>query len=202
MNMLGATLKSHEYLQAVQREVGRLNPDELDGLAAAIFDRYRTGRFVYIIGNGGSGANASHMCEDLGKGTAPADDNARRLKVLSLSDNTSYILAWGNDASFDRIFVEQLRNLGEPGDLLIAISGSGNSPNILRAVEWANAQGLETWGMTGFCGGKLRRLAKHCVHSPSTDMGVIESMHVVAFHYVFGRVYAMVQGHVGHARAA
>lgn len=191
--MLGATLNSRQYLQAVQAEVAKLNPDELDGLASAIYERYRTGRFVYIIGNGGSGANASHLCEDLGKGTAPADDNARRLKILSLTDNMPYILAWANDASFERVFVEQLRNLGEPGDLLIAISGSGNSPNILRAVEWANAHGLETYGMTGFCGGKLRRLAKHCVHSPCTDMGVVESMHVVAFHYVVGRVHALVR---------
>jgi len=200
--MLGATLKAHQYLEAVQREVGKLNPVELDHLAAAVFERYRTGRFVYIIGNGGSGANASHLCEDLGKGTAPADENARRLKVLSLSDNTPYILAWANDAGFDRVFVEQLRNLGEAGDLLIAISGSGNSPNILRAVEWANAHGLETFGMTGFCGGKLRRVARHCVHSPSTDMGVIESMHVVAFHYVVGRVHALVHEQLRQGRAA
>jgi D-sedoheptulose 7-phosphate isomerase len=200
--MLGAKLKARDYLDAVQLEMGKLNPDELECLALAIFDRYKSRRFVYIIGNGGSGANASHMCEDLGKGSAPAGDSAPRLKVLSLSDNTPYILAWANDSSFERVFVEQLRNLGERGDLLIAISGSGNSPNILRAVEWANDHGIDTFGMTGFQGGKLRSLAKNCVHCPSSDMGVIESMHVIAFHYVVGRVHALVRTHVGQAIAA
>lgn len=199
--MLGAKLKAREYLDAVQLEMGKLNPEEFERLAAAIFERYKARRFVYIIGNGGSGANASHMCEDLGKGSAPAG-HAPRLKVLSLTDNTPYILAWGNDSSFERVFVEQLRNLGERGDLLIAISGSGNSPNILRAVEWANDNGLETFGMTGMNGGKLRSLAKNCVHCPSSDMGVVESLHVIAFHYVVGRVHALVRNHVGQPIAA
>ena len=193
--MLGATLKARDYLEAVQLELSKVNPDELEQLSLAIFERWQTRRFVYIIGNGGSGANASHMCEDLGKGTAPAGEGPR-LKVLSLCDNTPYILAWANDSCFERIFVEQLRNLGERGDLLIAISGSGNSPNILRAVEWANEHGLDTFGMTGFSGGKLRGLAHNCLHCPSSDMGVVESLHVVAFHYVVGRVHALVRDHV------
>jgi D-sedoheptulose 7-phosphate isomerase len=142
------------------------------------------------------------MAEDLGKNTAPADDNAPRLKVLSLTDNTPYILAWANDSSFERVFIEQLRNLGERGDLLIAISGSGNSPNILRAVEWANDHGLDTFGMTGFNGGKLRSLAGSCLHCPSSDMGVVESLHLIAIHYVIGRVHAMVRDHVGQEIAA
>jgi len=199
--MLGAKLNARDYLDAVLLEMGKVIPDEMERLSAAIFERYKSRRFVYIIGNGGSGANASHLCEDLGKGSVPTGD-APRLKVLSLTDNTSYILAWGNDSSFERIFVEQLRNLGEPGDLLIAISGSGNSPNILRAVEWANANGIHTFGMTGFGGGKLRSIAKDCLHCPSGDMGVVESLHVIAFHYVVGRVHAMVRNHVGQALAA
>jgi D-sedoheptulose 7-phosphate isomerase len=199
--MLGATLEARDYLKAVERELQKLDPQELDHLAHAVHQRYLTGRFVYLIGNGGSGANASHLCEDLGKGTAP-ENEGRRLKILSLTDNTPYILAWANDASFERIFVEQLKNLGEPGDLLIAISGSGNSPNILRAVEWANDHGIDTFGMTGFCGGKLRRLAKQCLHVPTHDMGVVESLHVVAFHYVVGRVYALVSGGQSHSSAA
>lgn len=191
--MLGATLNSRDYLANVQKELQKVGPEEMDDLANAIFKRYQAGKFVYIIGNGGSGANASHLCEDLGKGTASPDVNVPRLKILSLTDNTSYILAWANDSSFERVFVEQLRNLGSEGDLLIAISGSGNSPNILRAVEWANINGIETFAMTGFCGGKLRRLAHQCLHIPCHDMGVVESLHVVAFHYVVGRVYALVQ---------
>ena len=94
---------------------------------------------VFVCGNGGSGSNASHFCEDLGKGTLRREDfdndRKKRLRILSLTDNTPYILAWGNDEGFDRVFVEQLKNLARPGDLLIAISGSGNSPNVLRAVR-------------------------------------------------------------------
>src|SRR5579862_1517008 len=124
--MLSAVMQAQAYVEMVQREVGRLDADGMEELARSVFARWSTGRFVYVIGNGGSGANASHLCEDLGKGTALAEENSRRLRILSLTDNTPYILAWANDTSYERIFVEQLKNFGEPGDLLIAISGSGN----------------------------------------------------------------------------
>ena len=90
----------------------------------------------------------------------------------------------GNDEGFERIFVEQLKNLASPGDLLIAISGSGNSPNILRAVEWANAHDMMTFGCTGFSGGKLRQMARKCLHVPLDDMGIVETVHLAAFHWV------------------
>src|SRR5271155_657271 len=200
--MIGVKLDVMPFLDKVCEELRRMNPAEVRGLADAIFECYEHGRTVFICGNGGSGSNASHLCEDLGKGTLRREDfdndAKKRLRVISLTDNTPYILAWGNDEGFDRVFLEQLKNLANPGDLLIAISGSGNSPNILRAVEWANRHGLETFGMTGFCGGKLRSLAKHCLHCPSTDMGVVESLHVVAFHYVVGRVYALVHQQFKH----
>lgn len=200
--MLGARLTSKAFLDDVKKEIDRLNWQDMDELAAAIYARYQTGRFVYIIGNGGSGANASHLCEDLGKGTAP--EVGKRLKVLSLTDNTSYILAWANDTSYDRVFVEQLKNLGEPGDLLIAISGSGNSKNILEAVKWANANGIDTFGVTGFDGGQLRKMAKQSFHAACHDMGVVESLHLIGFHYVVGCVYALVNGkkNVQQLRAA
>src|SRR5207245_9014145 len=128
------------------------------------------GKFVFVIGNGGSGSNASHLCEDLGKCTLRREDfdndRKKRLKILSLTDNTPYILAWANDEGFDRVFIEQLKNLGSPGDLLVAISGSGNSPNILRAVDWANRNGLKTIGCTGFDGGTHKTLATDVLHVP------------------------------------
>ena len=113
-------------------------------------------------------------------------------RVLSLTDNTPYILAWGNDEGFDRVFVEQLKNLARPGDLLIAISGSGNSPNVLRAVEWANQHGLTTFGCTGFSGGKLRKLAQKNLHVPLDDMGIVESIHLTAFHWVVDNLHARI----------
>jgi D-sedoheptulose 7-phosphate isomerase len=186
--MLGTQLDVRPFLDRVSAELGRLDPAEVKALADAIFDCYRQGRTVFLCGNGGSGSNASHFCEDLGKGTLRRQDfdgdTKKRLRVLSLTDNTPYILAWANDEGFERVFVEQLKNLAGPGDLLIAISGSGNSPNVLRAVEWANRDGLKTFGCTGFSGGKLRTLARQGLHVPIDDMGIVESIHLTAFHWV------------------
>ena len=186
--MLGSKMDVIPYFQRFNAELARMDPAQIRTLADAIYECYCQQRIVFICGNGGSGSNASHLCEDLGKGTLRRKDfdneAQRRLKVLSLTDNTPYILAWGNDEGFDRVFVEQLKNLASPGDLLIAISGSGNSPNILRAVEWANTHGLKTIGCTGFDGGKLRQLAQGVLHCPTEDMGMVEALHNTAFHWV------------------
>ena len=186
--MLGIKLNPRQFLDRVAEELGRIDEVEVQALADAIGECYEHGRTVFLCGNGGSGSNASHFCEDLGKGTLRRedfdDDRKKRLRVLSLTDNTPYILAWGNDEGFDRVFVEQLKNLAGPGDLLIAISGSGNSPNVLRAVDWANRNGLKTFGCTGFGGGKLRTLAQQGLHVPLDDMGIVESIHLTAFHWV------------------
>jgi D-sedoheptulose 7-phosphate isomerase len=186
--MLGTTLDARAFLERMGQELLRIDPREVQALADAIHDVYLRDRFVFVIGNGGSGSNASHFCEDIGKGTLTRadfeNDSKKRVRILSLTDNTPYILAWGNDEGFDRIFVEQLKNLAGPGDLLVAISGSGNSPNVLRAVDWANRHGLKTFGCTGYSGGKLRQLARQCLHVPLDDMGMVETIHLAAFHWV------------------
>ncbi len=196
--MLGVNLGPGEYLDRVKTELDRLDRDEIRRFSDTVFECYSTNRFVFLCGNGGSGSNASHFCEDLGKGTIRREDYTndakRRLKVLSLTDNTPYILAWANDEGYDRVFVEQLKNLASPGDLLVAISGSGNSPNVLRAVEWANARGLHTFGLTGFSGGKLRQIAQHGLHVPIDDMGIVESIHLTVFHWVLDQLYSRISG--------
>jgi D-sedoheptulose 7-phosphate isomerase len=194
--MLGAQLSARAFLERLGQELLRLDVRQIQALADAIYRCYVEERFVFLCGNGGSGSNASHFCEDLGKNTLRRedflDDAKKRLKVLSLTDNTPYILAWANDEGFDRVFVEQLKNLASPGDLLIAISGSGNSPNVLRAVEWANRKGLRTFGCTGFDGGKLRTLAQENLHVPLHDMGMVESIHLAVFHWVLDNLYARI----------
>ncbi len=191
--MLGAELTAHAYLVRAAAELAKIDPAELDGIADVLETAWRERRFVFVIGNGGSGANASHLCEDLGKCTMTREDfdndDFPRLRILSLTDNTSYITAWANDEGYDRVFAEQLKNLASPGDVLIAISGSGNSPNILRAVEWANAHGLVTVGCTGYTGGKLRTMAQCRLHVPLNDMGMVESIHLTAFHWVIGAMH-------------
>ena len=188
--MLGIKLDVRPFLERVGQELSRVDPAEVKALAAAIYVCYQERRMVFVCGNGGSGSNASHFCEDMGKCTLRREDydndKKKRLRILSLTDNTPYILAWANDEGFERVFVEQLKNLASPRDLLIAISGSGNSPNILRAVEWANKNDLKTFGCTGYSGGKLRTLAQQSLHVPLHDMGVVETIHLAAFHWVVG----------------
>jgi D-sedoheptulose 7-phosphate isomerase len=194
--MLGAILGAKEYLDRVCREIQELDLSQAETLSDLIEDAYRAGRFVFIIGNGGSGANASHLSEDLAKCTLRDFENQRRLKVLSLTDNTAGIMAWANDEGYDRIFLEQLKNLASPGDLLLAISGSGNSPNILKAVEWANSNGMVTLGFTGYTGGKLKTLAQHNLHVAIDDMGIVESIHQVVYHWVIDDLYRRFSGPV------
>ena len=178
------------YAERFSTLLQTLDKTEVEGLVEALYDTYAAGSTVFIIGNGGSGANASHLCEDLGKGTVSDPQAAKRLKVISLTDNVPYILAWANDHSFECIFTEQLRNLAGPGDLLIAISASGNSPNILHAVEYANGAGLRTFGVTGLDGGRLLGLARESLYVKSNDMGMVEAAHSVVFHYLTDRLKA------------
>lgn len=204
--MLGAELTPVEYLKRCAAEFDKLDLQQTEGLANEIYSAWEDGRYVFICGNGGSGSNSSHLCEDLGKSTLRREDftndNAKRLKVLSLTDNTPYILAWGNDEGFDRVFVEQLKNFASPGDVLIAISGSGNSPNILNAVDWANQHDLSTWGITGYTGGKLQTLGRHNLHVPLDDMGMVESIHLLLFHWILNDVYARINSEGRYANYA
>jgi D-sedoheptulose 7-phosphate isomerase len=194
--MLGTQLTPAQYLRRCGEVFESLKLSQVEGLADDIYAAYQHGRFVFICGNGGSGSNSSHFCEDLGKSTLDrkdfTNDAVKRLKVLSLTDNTPYILAWGNDEGFDRIFVEQLKNFASPQDVLIAISGSGNSPNVLSAVEWANRQGLVTWGVTGYSGGKLQTLAQKNLHVPIDDMGLVECVHLTVFHWILNDIHGRI----------
>jgi D-sedoheptulose 7-phosphate isomerase len=186
-------------MERVCREIQRLDMGQVEQLSELIERAYHAGRFVFICGNGGSGANASHLCEDLAKCTLRDFENQKRLKVLSHTDNTSWIMAVANDISYENIFLEQLKNLASPGDLLLAISGSGNSPNILKAVDWANRHELTTVGITGFDGGKLRTLAQHNLHAGIDDMGIVESLHQVVFHWIIDDMYRRISGPTANA---
>jgi D-sedoheptulose 7-phosphate isomerase len=194
--MLGAELGPGEYLEKCAEVFRTLDLAQLKGLADDLYASWEKQKFVFVCGNGGSGSNASHLAADAGKNTLRREDftndNAKRLKIWSLTDNTPNILAWGNDEGFDRVFVEQLKNVASAGDVLVAISGSGNSPNILKAVEWANAHDLITWGITGYGGGKLLKLAKKSLHVPLDDMGMVESVHLVVFHWILNDLYGRV----------
>jgi len=200
--MLGSTLAAGPYLERLQEELARIKLAELTAWADLLFNAWKQEKQVFIFGNGGSSTTASHMSEDLGKSLLkPADlkdDSKKRLRVMSLTDNVGWLTAVGNDVGYDQVFVQQLMNYGRAGDLAIAISGSGNSPNVLAAVDWANRHKLTTFALTGYDGGKLRSMAGSGLHVDLTDMGMVESIHLALFHWVLNDVYARVNGEGRH----
>jgi len=174
----------NEYKQYFIESINRINPIEVENFINIILNCYNNDKMIFLIGNGGSAANAAHFAQDLAKGTRKNIETEKRIKAISLTDNTSFISALGNDDGYITIFEQQLRTYANNGDCLIAISGSGNSPNIIKAVEWANNNNLETIGITGYDGGKLKQINKHSVHVELNDMATVESLHSFIFHYV------------------
>lgn len=174
----------NNYKKLINTTLESSDNGEIEKFIEMLVDAYKNDKFVFVIGNGGSAANASHLAQDLAKGTRKSKDQSRRLKALSLTDNLPFITAQGNDEGYDSIFEQQLRTFAKPGDYVIAISGSGNSPNIINAIEWANNNGLVSIGVTGFDGGKLKKMSHHSVNVVLNDMCTAESIHTIIFHYV------------------
>lgn len=176
------------YLGRLRAAIDSLPLEAVEGLVDRLYAAYREGRKVLIVGNGGSAATASHMACDLAKnvfGQFPGDAApSGRFKVLALTDNIPLITAWANDAGYDRVFLEQVRTFTDPGDVLVAISGSGNSPNVVEAVKLARRLGAETIGILGFSGGKLKDLVDRAVIVTSDDYGPIEDLHMALDHIV------------------
>lgn len=147
---------------------------------------YDEGRQIFIIGNGGSASTASHMACDLSKGILghKGDKTIKRFRVSSLADNVAAITAWANDTSYDSIFAEQLKNLAQEGDVIIAISASGNSANVIAAIEAAKERGLSVIGLAGFGGGKVLEKADLCLVIASQRYDVTEDLHMVISHMI------------------
>jgi D-sedoheptulose 7-phosphate isomerase len=171
-----------EYFEIEQALLKSAALDRVDAVIARL-ERARTeGHRVFLFGNGGSGSTASHFACDLGKGTIKPD--RPRFKVLCLNDNMPTLTAYANDFGYDSVFAEPLISFAERGDLAIGFSGSGNSPNVLRALETAEKRGLVTIGFSGFDGGKLKDRVELHVNVPSQVMGQIEDVHLVMTHAI------------------
>jgi D-sedoheptulose 7-phosphate isomerase len=168
------------YLELLQATISSLDRSEIEAFLKALMDAYERGSKIFVFGNGGSGATASHFAGDMNKGVSYGLD--KRFRVISLVDNSATVTAYANDVSYDLVFVEQLKNFIEDGDIVIAISGSGNSKNVLLAVEYANERGNLTLGITGYDGGKLKRTAKLSVNANVKDMQVTEDLHMMIAH--------------------
>jgi D-sedoheptulose 7-phosphate isomerase len=170
------------YLSAHARLAQQIDTASLQHGIDVIRTAYETGRKIITCGNGGSAYTASHYITDWNKMVNLA--TGKKFRGISLCDNIGLITAFGNDLSYDEVFAGQLRTILDEGDLLIAVSGSGNSPNVLKAVEYANASGAQTLAVAGYDGGKLKQIAQHCVLIPSFDMQLCEDAHLMFGHMV------------------
>jgi D-sedoheptulose 7-phosphate isomerase len=170
--------------------------DAIEQATQELLRGYEKQKKVFLFGNGGSAALASHFACDLGKGTVLDGNNMKRFRVLALTDNLPLVTAWANDNSYECVFAEQLRNFVAAGDIAFAISGSGNSPNVLRALEMARAAGAFNIGLTGFRGGMMKRLCDVCIIIPSENMQIIEDLHLSVAHAIFSVIRQKLVGDI------
>jgi len=172
----------NDYLSEIQKIFVALDKEIVELNVSLLYGAWKQRRHVFIIGNGGSASTASHMANDLSKATIIP--GLPRMKVIALTDNISIITAWANDKSFENIFKEQLENLLEPEDMVLGISASGNSPNILRALEFARQNAAVTVGWTGNSGGAMKDMVDLAWRIPTDNVGLIESCHLFFDHLV------------------
>ena len=171
-----------EYRSLLTQTLEKLDMAAVEQLVEVFLDAHARGARIFTMGNGGSGASASHAAGDFLKGASYGLD--KRFTMICLNDNLPSMMAIANDIGWDDIFVEPLKNYLQPGDVVIGISGSGNSRNVLKAGEFAKSNGATLVGMTGFKGGKLREIADLNIHSDAMDMEVAEDVHMAVFNMV------------------
>jgi D-sedoheptulose 7-phosphate isomerase len=176
------------YIQAQKAVLDTIPQEAVAELIEKFRQALHAGRHIFVFGNGGSASNASHFVTDLGKGSS--DKLGRRFRSLCLNDNVSWMTAIGNDYTYDDIFVRQLENYGQAGDLVLALSVSGSSPNIVKAVYWANQHGLETIALVGGKRGVLAESARHVITIHSTHYGRVEDAHMAICHML---CYAFIE---------
>jgi D-sedoheptulose 7-phosphate isomerase len=171
-----------DYMQNLKAAIDSLDLDRVRQFRDTCQSARDGNQQIFICGNGGSAATASHFTNDLGKGASYGRE--QRFKVISLTDNTPWLTALANDVEYGAIFAEQLRNFAQSGDLLVAISGSGNSPNVLKAVQAAREMDVKTVGLTGFGGGQLAGMVDLAVVIDSHHMGRVEDLHMIVVHLI------------------
>jgi len=171
-----------DYFQLVKETLDRIDPSVIERFTELLLDCNKKGNTIFVFGNGGSGANASHFCGDFIKGLSYG--SLKRFKAVCLNDNIPALMAVANDISYDDIFVEQLKNFVTEGDVVIGLSGSGNSENVVRALSYGKTAGASTVAMCGFDGGKIHKMADLSIHADIMDMEVSEDIHLIVAHCV------------------
>lgn len=185
-------MQANQYIDLVKSTLDALDPKSLEALVEAFHTTYQKGGNIYTMGNGGSGASASHAAGDFLKGASYGLE--KRFKMICLNDNLPSMMAIANDIGWESIFVEPLKNFLQPDDLVIGISGSGNSKNVVSALAYANSKGATTVAMSGFKGGKISEMATINVHAPVMDMEVTEDVHMVIFNIVKKQMMVRLMG--------
>lgn len=170
------------YFEKEKRALDLIDKAALSQLINLLEQAREDGRSIFIMGNGGSGATASHFTCDFNKGISLSLE--KRYRMICLNDNVPTLMAYANDISYDEVFVGLLQNYFNPGDMVIGLSGSGNSANVVKAIQWAKDKGGVTVALTGYDGGKLKQIAQYGVHVPVNDMQIAEDMHMVVDHCI------------------
>lgn len=168
------------YISKLTRTLKELNIKDIEQCSRVLLDAYENKKNIFICGNGGSASTASHFACDINKGVSYGLD--KRFKIIPLTDNLATISAYSNDVNYDFIFLEQIKNFYNPGDVLIGISGSGNSMNVLKAIEFVNENKGVTIGWTGFQGGKLKEVSQFSINANIDDMQISEDIHMTLVH--------------------
>ncbi len=175
------------YSERLHQVIDAADFDAIGGLAEELMDCWRTGRRVFLCGNGGSAANANHIANDLIYGISKAFGSGLRIEALTA--NASVVTCLANDEGYDRVFSYQLGVKAKPNDVLIVLSGSGNSPNILKALETAREMGVRSYALLGYSGGRAKTLADHPIHFEIDDMQIAEDMQLVVAHMIMQWLY-------------
>lgn len=181
---------ANAYLKKLIAQLSLVNKDEIDQAVKVVADAWQAGKQIITLGNGGSSMTALHFITDWNKSVFM--HGGKPFRGRTLVDNMGLLMAYGNDISFQDIFIEQLKNIMQSGDLVIAISGSGNSENVVRAVQYANDNGGVTLGLCGYRGGKLKALAQHVLWVDIDDMQIAEDVHSIFGHMVMQRLCGML----------
>ena len=179
------------YLRDLKKLIEVFPHDKFDSVVQCLLEAYKRNRLIFVMGNGGSGATASHFACDINKGACLSF--SKKFKVICLNDNIPTMLAYANDLSYDDVFVEQMKNFFQPEDVVLAISGSGNSGNVLKAVSYAKENGGKTIALCGYSGGKLAELADISIVIHSDDMQKIEDLHMIVVHMLMQSLCLAVQ---------
>jgi D-sedoheptulose 7-phosphate isomerase len=177
-----------DYIKGQQAALNSVPVDAVAKLITRLKEALKADRQIFVFGNGGSASNASHFVTDLGKGAS--DKVGKRFRVLSLNDNVSWMTAIGNDYAYEDVFVRQLENYGRKGDVVLAISVSGNSPNVVKGLEWAKKNGLETIALVGGKRGCMAKIADHVIAIEDTHYGRVEDVQMNICHML---CYAFIE---------